>query len=187
MGRTGKRCLSDVCQPSECVLGVSFLVLFWDNLHMVKFTLFYELSAFLWIWIDAHVVIVTAKPRALGWTRQRVPSRESSRGSAGYQAGCCPLGCAFHPWPHSVAEGSSVAWSCCVGRSCGSDPTLPWLWCRLAAAVPFRPLAWEPPYATSAALKKQKPKSKHLNWEDWSSVLNIPTYPSFFFGHAHST
>ena len=33
------------------------------------------------------------------------------------------------------------------------DPALLWLWCRLAAAVLIRPLAWEPPYAAGAALK----------------------------------
>jgi len=37
----------------------------------------------------------------------------------------------------------------------GSDPALLWLWCRPAAAAPIRPLAWEPPYATSAAVKKK--------------------------------
>ena len=30
-----------------------------------------------------------------------------------------------------------------------------WLWCRLAATTPIRPLAWEPPYAVGAALKIQ--------------------------------
>ena len=33
-----------------------------------------------------------------------------------------------------------------------------WLWCRLAATVPMWPLAWEPPYATGASLKRQKKK-----------------------------
>ena len=28
-----------------------------------------------------------------------------------------------------------------------------WLWCRPAAVAPIRPLAWELPYATGAALK----------------------------------
>ena len=28
------------------------------------------------------------------------------------------------------------------------------LWCRPAAVDPIRPLAWEPPYAADAALKK---------------------------------
>ena len=36
-----------------------------------------------------------------------------------------------------------------------SDPALLWLGHRLAAASPIRPLAWEPPYATGAALKKR--------------------------------
>ena len=33
-----------------------------------------------------------------------------------------------------------------------------WLGCRTAAAAPIQPLAWEPPYATGAALKKENPK-----------------------------
>ena len=35
------------------------------------------------------------------------------------------------------------------------DPALLWLWNRLAAAAPIRPLAWEPPYAEGVALKRQ--------------------------------
>ena len=38
------------------------------------------------------------------------------------------------------------------------DPALLWLWCRLAAAAPVWPLAWEPPYAMDATLKKKKKK-----------------------------
>ena len=38
------------------------------------------------------------------------------------------------------------------------DPTLLWLWCRLVATTPTGPLAWEPPYATGAALEKAKTK-----------------------------
>ena len=34
------------------------------------------------------------------------------------------------------------------------DPTL--LWCRPAATALIRPVAWEPPYAAGAALKRQK-------------------------------
>ena len=33
-----------------------------------------------------------------------------------------------------------------------------WLWRRLAAVALIRPLAWEPPYAVGAALKKKKDK-----------------------------
>ena len=46
--------------------------------------------------------------------------------------------------------------SCGVGYRCGSDPTLLWLWHRLAAIVTIRPLAWEPPYAMGVALEKAK-------------------------------
>ena len=31
-------------------------------------------------------------------------------------------------WPCSVGQGSGVAVSCGVGRRCGSDPKLLWLW-----------------------------------------------------------
>ena len=40
------------------------------------------------------------------------------------------------------------------------DPPWLWLWCRLAAAALIQPLAWEPPNAASAALKRQKNKNK---------------------------
>ena len=40
-----------------------------------------------------------------------------------------------------------------------------WLWCRLAAAAPIRPLAWELPHAVGAALKKTKNKTKQKNYE----------------------
>ena len=46
--------------------------------------------------------------------------------------------------------------SCGVGRRCGLDPTLLWLWCRPVATAPIRPQAWEPSYATEAALKMAK-------------------------------
>ena len=50
--------------------------------------------------------------------------------------------------------------SCSVGRRSGSDLALLWLWCRLAARVSIRPLAWEPPYVSGVALKGQKTKDK---------------------------
>ena len=31
-----------------------------------------------------------------------------------------------------------------------------WLWRRLVATAPIRPLAWEPPYAVGVALKSNK-------------------------------
>ena len=50
--------------------------------------------------------------------------------------------------------------SCGVGRRHGSDPTLLWLWCRLAATDLIRPLAWESPYAVGVDLERQKDKKK---------------------------
>ena len=56
--------------------------------------------------------------------------------------------------------------------SCGvgcSDPELLWLWRRLVSTALIRPLAWEPPYATGAALekakrqKKKKKKRRHIH------------------------
>ena len=52
--------------------------------------------------------------------------------------------------------------SCGVGRRCGLDPVLLWLWFRLAAAALIQPLAWEPPYALDEALKS-KQASKQAN------------------------
>ena len=53
-------------------------------------------------------------------------------------------------------KGSGVAMNCSIGHRCGLDLVLLWLWCRLAAAAPFRPLVWELPYATGAAIQKKK-------------------------------
>jgi len=67
-------------------------------------------------------------------------------------------GCRFDPWPCSVGLGSGVAVSCGVGRRRSSD--LVFLWHRPAATALIRPLGWEPPYVTGAALEWQKPKKK---------------------------
>ena len=48
-----------------------------------------------------------------------------------------------------------------------SDPALLWLWPRPAAAALIRPLAWEPPYAVDAALKKTGKKKKDLKGGWW--------------------
>ena len=50
-----------------------------------------------------------------------------------------------------------------VGCRRSSDPALLWLWHRLAATAPIRPLAWEPPHAMGAAhemAKRQKNKKQ---------------------------
>ena len=45
--------------------------------------------------------------------------------------------------------------SCGIGCRCGSDLVWLWLWRRLAAIAPIRPIAWELPYATGAAVKRK--------------------------------
>ena len=49
--------------------------------------------------------------------------------------------------------GSSITVNCGVGRRHNSDLALLWLWCRLAAAAPTRPLALELPSGTGAPKK----------------------------------
>ena len=53
--------------------------------------------------------------------------------------------------------------SCGVGHRCSLDSELPWLWCRLAATAPIRPLAREPTYAEHAALEKIKSQKQKQN------------------------
>ena len=52
----------------------------------------------------------------------------------------------------------------------GSDLALLWLWRRPVATAPIRPLAWEPPCATDAALEKDK-KRKSLKKRNQSRSL----------------
>ena len=50
-----------------------------------------------------------------------------------------------------------------------------WLWHRPAATALIRPLAWEPPYAEGAALKrKKKPKDKKKLKIELPYVTAIP-------------
>ena len=49
-----------------------------------------------------------------------------------------------------------MAMSCGVGHRHGSDPVWLWLWWKPAVVAPIGPLAWEPPYASGAALKSNK-------------------------------
>ena len=60
-----------------------------------------------------------------------------------------------------MGYGSSVATGCGAVCRHGSDPALLWLQRRPAAATtPIQLLAWEPPYGTGMALKRQKKKKK---------------------------
>ena len=58
-----------------------------------------------------------------------------------------------------------------VGCRRGSDLVLLWHWHRPAAVAPIRLLAWEPPYAASAALKEKK--KKILKCEEPEGMLGI--------------
>ena len=57
-----------------------------------------------------------------------------------------------------------------VGHRQGSDPALLWLWCRPAATALIQPLAWEPPHAVGAALKRQKTKT---NKQTKTQLMNL--------------
>ena len=65
-----------------------------------------------------------------------------------------------------------MAVSCGVGPRRGLDPLLLWLCWRPAALAPIHPLAWEPPYAMGAALKRQKTKDKRHTHTNHFSLLN---------------
>ena len=56
-----------------------------------------------------------------------------------------------------------VGHSCGVDPRWGSDPLCLWLSHRPVATASIRPLAWEPPYAVAAALKKTKRQKKTSN------------------------
>ena len=56
-----------------------------------------------------------------------------------------------------------IAVSCGVGCRLGSDPALLWLWRKLVATAPIRPLAWEPPYAAGVAQEMAKRQNKNKN------------------------
>ena len=95
-------------------------------------------------------------------------------------------GCRFDTWPHSVGWESGIAMSCGVGNRHGLDLALLWLWCRLAAVALIWPLAWQPPRALGAALKRGKKKSVviwssnptpvHLSGQNCDSKRYMPHY-----------
>ena len=59
-----------------------------------------------------------------------------------------------------MGRGSGIVVSCGVGSRHGLDPM--WLWHRPAAIAMIRPLAWEPPYAVSVALKGKKKRHIYI-------------------------
>ena len=74
--------------------------------------------------------------------------------------------------------------SCGVGHEQDVNLVLLWLWCRMAATALIQPLAWELPYATSAALKKigkRKSINKCMSNKEFACltkfiILNLNNY-----------
>ena len=64
-----------------------------------------------------------------------------------------------------------------VGHRYSLNPALLWLWCRLAAVAPIRPLAWELPYATGETLKRKEKEERKVDW--------IPSLGDYFLFQAH--
>ena len=58
-----------------------------------------------------------------------------------------------------------------VGHRRGLDTAMQWLWCKLVTTALIGPLDWEPPYATSAALKDKKTKKKKKKGRDIPFLL----------------
>ena len=71
--------------------------------------------------------------------------------------------------------------SCGVGLRCSSDPAVLWLWCRPVVTAPVGPLAWDPPYAMGAAIKKKtkRPKKLFLSIYFWAAINVIVFLISF--------
>ena len=61
--------------------------------------------------------------------------------------------------------------SCGVGHRHGLDSKLLWLWCRPAATALNGRRAWESPYASGSALKRQKDQKKKKN--HYSVIIEI--------------
>ena len=66
--------------------------------------------------------------------------------------------------------------SCGVGPSCGLGLALLGVWDRPAATAPIQPLAWEPPCAAGAALKRQKRQKKKEEKEIFPGVPTLAQY-----------
>ena len=70
------------------------------------------------------------------------------------------------------------------------DLVLLWLWCRSAAVALIHPLAWEPPRALGAALKRQKTKRKNcllnVNYILGAMLRTLYRAPSCWVGRKNS-
>ena len=71
--------------------------------------------------------------------------------------------------------------SCGIGCRRSSDPALLWLWRRLTATAPIRPLAWEPPYAAGAALEKAKRQEKLWSLPEKNAHMFVHSFACTFW------
>ena len=69
-----------------------------------------------------------------------------------------------------MGEGCAIAMSCGVGHRAALSLVILLLKCRPAAVAPIGPLAWELPYVTGAALKRNRKKiglTTAITFMDW--------------------
>ena len=86
----------------------------------------------------------------------------------------------------SVPDLTGIALSCSIGCRHSLDPAWLWLWRRLAAVDPIRPLAWELAYTTGAPLKKKRQKKKKkLGKFEHYRIFYILTEIFSFFGRTN--
>ena len=84
----------------------------------------------------------------------------------------------FDSWPGSVSKGSSIAVNCGVGRRCGWDLALLWLWRRLAATVPIPSLGTSICRGCGPRKDGKKNGRKKRKWEqhtkkDWKEPVML--------------
>ena len=67
--------------------------------------------------------------------------------------------------------------NCGLGWRRSSGLALLWLWRRLAATAPIRPLTWKLTYASGSALKRQKKKKNQLRQRPGKGLLGDTSSP----------